>query len=339
MGLDPTGGDETDQLAHVLDGPDRRVHDRGVLVEEHERVQLDRAVAGGRQPHAHEEAAGTQHIEAEVEAGDLRREHECSVDPAVCCKCRGCVGSLHRVGGSHRARELEAVGPDVHADDLVPEGGRHLDGVVAEPTGGADDGHRPAGHDPVLDELLDGAVRGEPAARQRGLEIVYGIGHLDERRRPDREVLGEGTEDRPCVRTVTRRSPEAVLAGAAPVRPARAAESEDDAVACADEALGLRTHGLDDADGLVPDEAHRPDGRPVPFGEMQVRVANARSGDVHESLVGLRFRDRQIVNPHAAVFVECRLHPPLASSSAPRLTLVAALLGILSTISIDFGTL
>src|SRR5581483_1069187 len=99
--LDPTGGDQVHQLAHVLYGPDCGVHHRRVLVEERERVELDRAVTGGRQAHADEEAAGAQHVQAELEAGDLRREHEGGVDTAVSGEHRGRVGGTHRIGGTH----------------------------------------------------------------------------------------------------------------------------------------------------------------------------------------------------------------------------------------------
>ncbi len=82
---------------------------------------------------------------------------------------------------------------------------------------------------------------------------------------------------------------EAVVAGAAPVAAAGAAETEDDPVADGDEALGPGAELLDDADGLVADGLG-PHPVPVAPGQVEVGVADAGGGDPHDGVVGFRYR-------------------------------------------------
>ena len=147
--------------------------------------------------------------------------------------------------------EGQPLRPDVDADDLVAEGAGDLDGVVAQPAGGADHGDAPTGEDVVLEQLLDRAVRREAAAGQRGLLVAHAVGQLHQRLGVDAELLREGAHDALGLGAVPGVAAQAVLAGAAPVAAAGAPEPEDDAVADRDVAVGARAELGDDADALV----------------------------------------------------------------------------------------
>ena len=81
-----------------------------------------------------------------------------------------------------------------------------------------------------------------------------------------------------------RPAAQAVLAGAAPVAAAGAAEAEDHPIADRHEALGARPEGLDHADRLVTDRRRL---YPVPVAahEVEVGVAHPGGADPHQRLV------------------------------------------------------
>ena len=93
-----------------------------------------------------EQPALAQELEAELVAGDLGREHEAGVHPAVRLGHRGrrLVGADRQLG-AEVAHELEPVVADVDADDPVAEGVEQLHRVVAQPAGRPDHGDGAAG--------------------------------------------------------------------------------------------------------------------------------------------------------------------------------------------------
>ena len=124
---------EVDELPHVLDRADGRVDDGRFLHEELERVELELALAGGGQTDRDEQARLAQELHTEVEAGQLRREHQRRADTTQLAghdldRLVRADGEL----GTELAHEGQAVLTDVDADHPVAERSRELDGVVPE---------------------------------------------------------------------------------------------------------------------------------------------------------------------------------------------------------------
>ena len=196
--------------------------------------------------------------------------------------------------GAQRPHELESLLADVDADDAVAERVRDLHRVVPEATGRADDRDGPSRRDAVGDELPHRAERGEATARERGFFVAELVRDAHERGRPHAHLLGEGAHERPRLGAEAWPAAEAVVARAAPVAAAHAAEAEDHAIADVDEPLGARAERVDDTDRLVAEGAHRRHAHPVTACEVEVGVAYARRADAHACLVGcgVRYRGR-----------------------------------------------
>src|SRR5262245_3784944 len=302
-------GGEGDELTHVLHRTHRRVDDGGVLCEEREGVDLDVALARRRQADADHQAMRPEQVEPEPEPGDLRREDQAGVDAAD--RAAYGVEGLVRIDGHRRAErpdELEALRTDVDPDDLVAERGRDLHGVVSEATSGADDGDRSARDDAVREQLLHRAVRGEPATGKRRLAVAQAVGDLHQRRRPYRKVLGERAHEHPGVDAQPRAAGDALPACATPVPATGAAETENDAVADRDEAVGARPERLDDPDSLVADRPDLGNPDPVAAREVEIGVADAGGAELHERLVGAGIRNRHLTDVERAGFEAGRFH-------------------------------
>ena len=222
---------------------------------------------------------------------------------------------MSRAEGLDEGQPLRA---DVDADHLVSERGGDLHGVVTEAAGRADHGDPPAREDVVLEQLLDRAVRGEPAAGQRGLFVADAVGQLDQRLPVHAELLGEGAHDPLGLRAVARVAAQAVLAGAAPEAAAGAPEAEDDPVADRHVALGAGAELGDDADALVPQRHAGGQSVPVAAGDVQVRVAHARRAHPDQRLVVLRRGRRQVLDADLPLHESCCLHvnAPCVDASA-----------------------
>ncbi len=80
-----------DELAHVLHGADGRVDQRRIALEELEGIELEVPLARRGQADRDEEAAASQHLQTEIEAGQLGREHETRVDAAELLHRLDCI--------------------------------------------------------------------------------------------------------------------------------------------------------------------------------------------------------------------------------------------------------
>ena len=124
VALDLARRGEVDELAHVLHGADGGVDDRRVLDEELERVELDVALARGRDARrATNRPRGRSSFRPSSEARHPGGEHEAGIDAAELARTTlepRRRRSTARVAPSERD-EVEPLLADVDADDLVAE--------------------------------------------------------------------------------------------------------------------------------------------------------------------------------------------------------------------------
>ena len=157
---------------------------------------LPSLVAG--KPDAHHEPVRAQQVEAEPESGHLRGEDEAGVDATDLA-----ANHVERFVGTERHRcaerlhEIETLRTDVDADDLVAKRGRDLHGVVAESAGGADDRDRSARAVTWCASIFFTAPYAVRPPQASGASLSPRLsGIFTKRRRPHREVLGEGAHER-----------------------------------------------------------------------------------------------------------------------------------------------
>ena len=136
VALHPTVRREVDEVSHVLHRADRRIHDRRVLHEELERVELDVALARRGQADGDEQATRSQQVESEPEPSHLRREHQAGVDAAELAPhdVDGFVGTDRHVRAQRRD-EVETFLADVDPERLDDSDGHGPVWVAITPDG------------------------------------------------------------------------------------------------------------------------------------------------------------------------------------------------------------
>ena len=86
-----------------------------------------------------------------------------------------CLSGIDRSCRTELLDEGQALGTDVHSDDLVAQVVRELNGIVSEAARCTDDRDSTARRYVVLRELLDGAVGRKASAREGSLFVADAV--------------------------------------------------------------------------------------------------------------------------------------------------------------------